>query len=247
MKRTSEQLLDRKLKARLSKALETYQMIESGEKVLIGLSGGKDSLALTELLGLRSKIFNPRFELMAAHVSMSNIPYQADIDYLRAFAARFDIPFVHRTTSFDPSTDNRKSPCFLCSWSRRKMLFDIAKEHGCTKIALGHHQDDMIHTLLMNITFQGAFASMPPLLKMQKFDMTIIRPLCFMIESDLKAFADERVYHKQVKSCPYEKETYREDMKGVLRKLEQMNPQVRSSLWSSMTNIHHDYLPSIEL
>ena len=165
------------------------RMIEEGDKILIGLSGGKDSLALVELLARRSRILKPRFSVVAAHVVMRNISYQSDTDYLRSYAESQGVPFVLYETEFDASTDTRKSPCFLCSWNRRKALFTVAKEQGCNKIALGHHMDDILETLLMNITYQGAFSTMPPRLVMKKFDMTIIRPMCLVHEADLVELA----------------------------------------------------------
>ncbi|KAA4184790.1 adenine nucleotide alpha hydrolase family protein, partial [Bacteroides ovatus] len=155
----------------------------------------------------------------------------------------YGVPFVQYETAFDPATDTRKSPCFLCSWNRRKALFTVAKEHGCNKIALGHHMDDILETLLMNITYQGAFSTMPPRLVMKKFDMTIIRPMCLVHEADLVELAALRHYQKQVKNCPYESQSSRSDMKGILRQLEAMNPEARYSIWGSMTNVQEELLP----
>ena len=111
------------------------------------------------------------------------------------------------------------------------------------KIALGHHMDDILVTLLMNQTFQGAFSTMPPRLVMKKFDMTIIRPLCLVHEADLEALAAAHAYRKQVKNCPYEHDSHRSDMRDVLRRLEEMNPEARYSLWASMTNVQEELLP----
>lgn len=234
---TQEEILIRRINKRFNKGVVEYGLIEEGDKILIGLSGGKDSLALLELLGNRSRIFKPSFSVMAVHVVMKNISYQTDIDYLKAQAALYNVPFMTVETSFDPTTDTRKSPCFLCSWNRRKALFAVAKEHGCNKIALGHHMDDILETLLMNITFQGAFSTMPPKLVMKKFDMTIIRPMCLVHEADLIELAGVRGYKKQLKNCPYESESNRSNMKNILHQLEKMNPEARYSLWGSMTNI----------
>ena len=161
-KLTEEELLFRKVEEKVKKAIFEYGLIVDGDRILIGLSGGKDSLALVDLLGRRSKIFRPRFEVIVTHIVMSNIPYRSDIDYLKSRADEHGLSFFVHETSFDASTDTRKSPCFLCSWTRRKALFDIAKRHGCNKIALGHHQDDILETLLMNMIHQGAIGTMPP-------------------------------------------------------------------------------------
>lgn len=242
---TEEEKIVRRIDKHFNKGVVQYGLIEEGDKILIGLSGGKDSLALVELLGRRSRIYKPRFSLVAAHVVMRNIEYQADLEYLRRQAAMYDIPFVVYETSFDASTDTRKSPCFLCSWNRRKALFTVAKEHGCNKIALGHHNDDILETLLMNITFQGAFSTMPPKLVMRKFDMAIVRPMCLVHEADLIELARIRDYRKQKKNCPYESGSSRKEMKGILRQLEAMNPEARYSLWGSMSNVQEELLPKL--
>lgn len=240
---TEEEKVLRRIDRRFNKGVVGYRLIEEGDKILVGLSGGKDSLALIELLGRRARIFKPRFSVMAVHVVMTNIPYKSDIEYLRAHAERYGIPLVVYETSFDPTTDTRKSPCFLCSWNRRKALFTVAKEHGCNKIALGHHMDDILETLLMNLTYQGTFSTMPPRLVMNKFDMTIIRPMCLVHEADLIQLAALHDYRKQVKNCPYESQSSRSDMKGILRQLEALNPEARYSMWSSMTNVQAELLP----
>ncbi|WP_278504040.1 ATP-binding protein [Phocaeicola barnesiae] len=242
-KLTEEAKLMRRIEQRFMKGIVQYGLIEEGDKILVGLSGGKDSLAMLELLARRSRIYKPRFSVVAVHVVMTNIAYESDMDYLRTYAEGLGVPFVRYETSFDPSTDNRKSPCFLCSWNRRKALFTVAKERGCNKIALGHHMDDILETLLMNMTFQGAFSTMPPRLVMRKFDMTIIRPMCLVHESDLVEMAALRGYRKQIKNCPYEKDSHRSEMKDVLKRLEAMNPEARFSLWSSMNNVQADLLP----
>lgn len=240
---TKEDVCINRINKRFGKGVIQYGLIDDGDKILVGLSGGKDSLALVELLGKRARIFKPRFSVIAVHVVMKNIPYQSDLEYLKSHAAAYDVPLIVFETSFDPTTDTRKSPCFLCSWNRRKALFTVAKENGCNKIALGHHMDDILETLLMNMTYQGAFSTMPPKLVMRKFDMTIIRPMCLIHESDLLELAKIRSYKKQVKNCPYESGSSRSDMKGVLKQLESMNPEARYSLWGSMTNIQTDLLP----
>ena len=240
---TEIELLLRKIERKVIKAIYDYGMITDGDRIMIGLSGGKDSLALVDLLGRRMRIHRPKFEILVTHVVMSNIPYSSDLEYLKRHAAQYNIPFIVQETSFDPSTDRRKSPCFLCSWNRRKTLFEVAKAQGCNKIALGHHQDDILQTLLMNMTFQGAFGTMPPCLKMDKFDMTIIRPMCLVEEKELVRIAEWKGYKKQLKNCPYESASNRPGMKEILARLEEINPYARYNLWGSMTNIQEVYLP----
>lgn len=240
---SEEEKMMRRIEKRFAKGVVEYGLIEDGDKILIGLSGGKDSLALVELMARRARVYKPRFSVVAVHVVMKNIPYQSDVEYLRDYVESFGIPFVLCETEFDASTDTRKSPCFLCSWNRRKALFTVAKEQGCNKIALGHHMDDILETLLMNVTYQGAFSSMPPRLVMKKFDMTIIRPMCLVHEADLMELARVREYRKQVKNCPYESLSGRHSMKGILKQLEEMNPEARYSLWGSMTNVQEELLP----
>lgn len=245
VKRIEEDKLLYRINKKFLKGVVDYGLIEDGDRILVGLSGGKDSLALLELLANRSKIYKPKFSVVAVHVQMSNIEYKSDIEYLRSFAESLGVEFVTYSTSFDPTTDTRKSPCFLCSWNRRKALFTVAKEYGCNKIALGHHMDDILETLLMNMTFQGAISTMPPRLVMRTFDMTIIRPMCLIHESDVIELAALRGYRKQIKNCPYEKDSHRSDMKDIMKRLNELNPEARYSLWSSMSNIQEDMLPIV--
>ena len=249
--------LEKRLKERFVKAMATYHLIEDDDRILVGLSGGKDSLLLLELLAKRAKIDHPRFEVEALHVRMENIHYETDTSYLQAFCDDLGVKLHVRTTSFEvgPLSENsedsedsdnaenpesaarlrrQKQPCFLCSWMRRKEMFNLAQELGCNKIALGHHQDDLIHTVLMNLTFQGRFDTMPAKLKMRKMPLTIIRPLCMMEESDIKAYAEIRGYQKQVKRCPYETDSHRTEMKGLYDTIEQINPEARFSIWRAL-------------
>jgi len=189
---TEEDKIMRRVEQRFNKGMVKYRLIEDGDKILVGLSGGKDSLALLELLAKRSRILKPRFTVMAVHIGMTNIPYQSDLEYLKNYAEGLGVPFVYFETSFDLSTDTRKSPCFLCSWNRRKALFTVAKEHGCTKIALGHHMDDILETLLMNITFQGAFGTMPPRLVMKKCSGVSSADKELSLRKPVKSFGHER-------------------------------------------------------
>ena len=225
-----------RLNERFVKAMATYHLIEDDDHILVGLSGGKDSLLLLELLAKRSRILHPRFKVEALHVRMANIHYETDSSYLQQFCDDLGVKLHVLTTSFEVINGSRKgkTPCFLCSWNRRKQMFNLAQELGCNKIALGHHQDDLLHTALMNLTFQGRFDTMPALLKMRKMPLSIIRPLCMIEEKDIKQYAELQGYQKQQKLCPYETNSHRADIKHIYDAIEQMNPEARYSMWNAL-------------
>ena len=251
-----------RLNERFVKAMATYHLIEDDDHILVGLSGGKDSLLLLELLAKRSRIDHPRFKVEALHVRMENIHYETDTSYLQAFCENLGVKLHVLTTSFEVineeaasneisnlkpqssklKTQNsklkrkQKTPCFLCSWNRRKQMFNLAQELGCNKIALGHHQDDILHTALMNLTFQGRFDTMPALLKMRKMPLSIIRPLCMIEEKDIKAYAALQGYQKQQKLCPYETNSHRAEIKQLYESIERMNPEARYSMWNALNS-----------
>ena len=255
MQRTPQEIelirLQTRLTKRFHKACADYGLIADGDHILIGLSGGKDSLALVELLGKRAQVWVPRFQVTAVHIRVKERDYHSDLSYLEEFCARVRVPFIVRDTEIvdtreSSSLENQsreKHPCFLCSWYRRKALFDVAQELGCNKIALGHHKDDLIETLLMNLIFQGSIGTIPPLLQMEKMPIQMIRPLCLIEEKEIQLYATLSGYEKQVKLCPLEKISNRAEVKQLIGQLEALNPNVRDSIWGAMENIKAEYLP----
>ncbi len=225
-----------RIQRRFGKASVEFRLIEDGDKILVGLSGGKDSLCLLELLAKRSRVHRPQFSVEAAHIRMENIHYETDASYLQSFCDKLGVPLHVITTRLSPpTTQAKKKPmCFLCSWQRRKQLFNLAQELGCNKIALGHHQDDIIHTALMNLTFEGQFSAMPALLRMKKMPLTIIRPLCLCEEADIRIFAEQQNYRKLLKQCPYEHETSRTAIHEIFLRMQQLNKETRYSIWNAL-------------
>ena len=256
--RSEKDLLFKKLNERFVKAFATYKLLADGDHVLVGLSGGKDSLLLTELLAKRAHIQHPSFSVEAVHVRMKNISYETSMDYLQQFCNDLGVKLHIVATEFEtrdaedearsaedgeirnfkPQSSNPKGKekpvCFLCSWHRRKQLFNLAQELGCNKIALGHHRDDIIHTTLMNLMFQGRFGTMPALLKMRKMPLSIIRPLCLIDEADVRRYAELAQYQKLVKLCPYEHDTFRTEVAQLFNDIERMNPEARFSIWKAL-------------
>lgn len=253
MTKTPQQIETEKLQSRLTKrfhkACADYGLIADGDHILIGLSGGKDSLALVELLGRRAQIYVPRFRVTALHVRVKERAYISDLSYLQHFCDEARVPLIVRDTeiSRQPSEINpaqSANPCFLCAWYRRKELFNVAQELGCNKIAFGHHKDDIVETLLMNQIFQGTYATMPPLLQMEKMPLQIIRPLALIEECDLVRYAALRGYEKQKQLCPFEHVSSRAKVKDLLAQIKALNPEALDSMYNAMTNIKADYLPS---
>lgn len=212
-----------------------YRLLEDGDRILVALSGGKDSLELLRLMASRSRIYKPHIEVAAAHVIMDNIPYETDRSYLEEFCKDNGVGLTILHSRFDESTDPRKTRCFLCSWNRRKTLFEFAVANGYNKIALGHHNDDIITTYLMNITFEGSASTMMPSLKLGHYPLEIIRPLCLVHEADIKELAEMLGFHKQKTLCPYEEVTKRAEMNRVFHQLEGINPEARYSIWRSLS------------
>ncbi len=249
---TEKQRLEKKIAKLFVKAFATYHLIEDDDHVLVALSGGKDSLCMLEMLAKRARIQHPRFSVVVAHVRMENVAYETSTDYLHQFCEALDVPLHIITTSFSSETtlssegnqasqlstlssqSKPKPACFLCSWNRRKQLFNLAQQLGCNKIALGHHQDDLLHTALMNIFYQGRFGTMPARLQMRKMPLQIIRPLCLVPETDIARYAMLSSYEPQVKHCPFEHDTQRTAIRQLYEELESKNPEVRYSLWNAL-------------
>ncbi len=229
-----QKILEIKILKRFHKACADYQLTEDGDKILVAVSGGKDSLALIELLGQQSKIIVPKISVIALHVRQTHISYESDTDYLTHFCEQNGVRLLVKETSYRMLDDSKRSHCFMCSWTRRKMLFETAQELGCNKIALGHHKDDIAQTALLNLLFQGRFEAITPKTTMKKFAMTLIRPLCLIDEEDLKQLAIYHSYKPQRKLCPYEHETMRDKAKEMLDAAMCLNPNAKENIWHAL-------------
>lgn len=238
-----EKLFMRDFFRKVGKAVYDYQLIEAGDKILVGVSGGKDSLALLEVLALRARDPKQRYRVVAAHVAVENVAYEVDGDYIREFCERLGVEYVSRTIATTVEEGSGKPVCFVCSWNRRKALFELAKEQGCNKLALGHHRDDAVESLLMSMMFNGTIASMPPKLDMFGHTFTLIRPLIYLTNEETAQYAVFRAFRKQKKNCPYEQVTNRQAVADLIRRMETLSPHVRGNLFASMKNIRAEYLP----
>lgn len=238
-----EKLFMREFFRKVGKAIYDYQLIETGDRILVGVSGGKDSLALLEVLALRARDPKQHYQVVAAHISVENVAYEVDAEYIRKFCEHLGVLFVERKIQTTVKEGSDKPACFVCSWNRRKALFEIAKELDCNKLALGHHRDDAVESLLMSMMFNGTMASMPPKLAMFGGTFTLIRPLLYLTNEDTIQYAAFRDFKKQKKSCPYEQATNRHAVAEIIRQMEALSPHVRGNLFSAMKNIQSEYLP----
>ena len=225
---------ERKIFRLFREGVREYNLIEPGDKILIGLSGGKDSLALVELLGKSLHYWNGNVQLYAMHIRVDSVEYQVDDGYLMDFCSNYGIRYFSKQISVEPDRDTKRTPCFLCSWNRRKALFEMAQTLSCNKLALGHHQDDILQTALMNLSFNGSFSTMPVFMKMQKMPFSIIRPLCLIPERTIADWAMIRNYHPLLKVCPYDTMSKRTDAKHLLDQMDTFNPEFRSNFWHAL-------------
>jgi tRNA(Ile)-lysidine synthase TilS/MesJ len=247
MSKTPEQLLSEKLFKKICRKMGTtmrdHLLISEGDHVLVGLSGGKDSMILLEALAERKKAVPFDFSLSAAHVEATSIGYEIDREQLTAFCENLDVPLYYRSIEPDLQKDSSKTACFICSWHRRKELFSLTRELNCNKLALGHHRNDAIQTLLMNMIYHGSISSLPYSLKMFKGRVHLIRPMLDLDERMLEEYAELNSLVKVEKSCPHEDHTQRENIAQLIKQVEHLHGKGPFNIFKSMDKIFEEYLP----
>ena len=232
------------LKKWLEKAVGDYGMIAAGDRVFVGVSGGVDSFVLLDLLD-SPMIFTPPFSILAAHIDLGFDPAGEGTARVAARLAETGIPLVSERTDIGPlahSEVNRKNPCFLCSRLRRRRLFEIAAAEGCTKVALAHHRDDIIETLLINLFFGREISTMTPNQPLFGGELHIIRPLAYVPEALVKKYGREQGIVPVEERCPTSRTSRRRTVKDLLAGLERDNPEVRDNIFRAMGHVKPDYL-----
>ena len=233
-----------KVQQATEKAIKKYNLIEADDKILVGISGGIDSLVLLENLANKRKFYKFDFKIKAVHINVKNIPYSIEKEFIINFCNKLDVKiiFVEKEIEID-KTKLTTNPCFICSWNRRKLLFNYAKEHNYNKLALGHHKDDAIETFMMNIVYHGSISSLPASLSMFDGRMKLIRPMIYLNKEQITEFARIRGYKPQIKTCSFDKKTSRRKMESIFTEMEKFNPNVRENIFKAMSNIYEEYLP----
>ncbi len=233
----------RKIIKQTGDAINHHHMINDGDKILVAVSGGKDSLSLLDILSERRKFLPINYELHAIHIITNDVPYEIDQNFLTNFCKQLDVHLHIIKTHAGIEEKPNKKPCFTCSWNRRKELFEFAKNNEFKKIAFGHHLDDAIETLMMNMVMHANISSIPPTLEMFNKNLLIIRPLIYNTNLEMIKYAHIKQFVSLKKECPYEDHTYRNHARIWIDQFEKLNPQARINLFKSMNNIDIEYLP----
>ncbi|MBA4397408.1 MAG: tRNA 2-thiocytidine(32) synthetase TtcA [Syntrophus sp. (in: bacteria)] len=228
----------------MEKAIMDYGMIAPGDRLLVGVSGGADSLALLDLLN-SPMIFVPSFTLRVVHIDPGFDPAYAGYGILEDYLKAGGYDYVMEKTGIGPlshSDYNKKNPCFLCSRLRRKRIFEIAAARGCNKIAFAHHRDDIVETLLLNMFYAREISTMVPNQSIFAGELHIVRPLAYIREALVKKYAAERRFPTIENRCPTSKTSRRIYIKSLLNELEKDNKDIRDNIFKSMQHVKQDYL-----
>ena len=277
---------EKEIRSLMGKAIHRYGLIQNGDRILVGVSGGKDSLSLLYLLHERSKRVPIHYELMPVYIDLgfdnstasgpapesrgkgalvvnpepstrAQVERQAPafglegrrvdsgrIEILKNFFETRGLPYHIEFTNIGRKAngpENRENPCFLCSWERRKCLFHLAHRFKCNKIALGHHKDDIIETLLLNIFYSAEISTMVPLQTLFKGKITLIRPVALLEEKKIERFAREMGLPFGPSGCPSSGKTKRKVVKDLIEALSKRDHRVKGNIFRALSNIKLDY------
>lgn len=224
-----------KILSYMRKAIEDYNMIDEGDKIAVGLSGGKDSI--TMLMGFKAlqRFYPKKFDIIAVSVNPGFEFF--DSDFLNKICTDIGIPFFEeeghiKEIVFD--IRNEKNPCSLCANLRRGILNSVAIREGCNKIALGHNEDDVLETFMLNLLYTGSISTFAPVSYMDRSNITLIRPLIYAPEKDIKKFIRRNNIQVMEKSCPMDGVSKREDMKEMIKTLQVDIPHIRANLYGAI-------------
>ncbi len=231
-----------RVKKNVGKTIFDYSLFQQDDRVLIGLSGGKDSLSLLDLLVEWNSRSPVKVRFFACYVELLPLGHKLDLAALQSFCDARGVPLQTQSIDFDMAADPRKDRCFLCAWHRRKVLFDLADRLGCSKLALGHHLDDIVTTLLMNMCRKGIFATMPVRLNLFQGTLAIVRPLARLEENEIRRYALLRHLQVQHQDCPHGQGQSRVHFREVLETMTRLEPHAKHKLFRAMSDIRQEYL-----
>jgi tRNA 2-thiocytidine biosynthesis protein TtcA len=238
--------LERAIVRKIGEAVGDHDLIVDGDRIMVCVSGGKDSYVLLDALRVLQRRSPARFSLVAVNVDQGWPDYETRLieDHLRAEGVEYHMASATYAEIVEAKLQPGQTPCSLCSRFRRAYLYDLAPTLGCTKIALGHHLDDLIETLLLNLFFSGRLAAMPPRLVAEDGRNVVIRPMAYVLESETRAFAEERGYPIVRCGCPScgLPDQKRQVVKRLLSALEEDHPQLKRSMLAALRNVNAAHL-----
>lgn len=217
-----------------------YAMLSDGDRIAVAISGGKDSLTLLKLLQDRKKFAPIKYDLLAIHVDMGYPG--SNVKSLTAHFKRIGVKYHIKKVNLFKGKKNKDISCFWCSWNRRKALFETAARFDCNKVALGHHKDDIVETVLLNLFFQGEISAMTAKQELFKGKITLIRPLAYVEEDMIRRFAKEQHFSLQTCKCPGQDTSRRTYVGEIIKNLEKICPDVKTNIFRSVKRIKKEYL-----
>lgn len=222
----------------MGRAISSFRMIADGDRVMVAVSGGQDSISLLWLLRERLKRIPIRYDIIAVHVELGFGPSTGKS--LKDFFIRNAFDHAIINTRFGPlahSDKNRENPCFLCSRLKRKAIFEKAAELKCNKVAFGHHKDDVIETFFLNLFFAGSASTIQPVQEFFRGALTLIRPLYLLDEARIKVYADKMGFPELQSGCPTSGSSSRAQIKSLLASLYQTNRKIKGNIFNAVQRV----------
>lgn len=221
----------------LRKGVEKYNMIKDGDKIAVGISGGKDSITLFKLLAEYRRFSPEKFDVVGISVDLGFDGKRGDFSRIKAIADEYGVPYIVEETDIAEVVFNarkEKSPCALCSKMRKGALYDVAVKNGCNKAALGHHADDLIDTFLLSLLYEGRLSTFAPKSYLDRTGLTLIRPMIMIREADIISYSKDLPVTKSC--CPANDVTKRQFVKDAAREISKTVPNVREMIYTALTH-----------
>ena len=226
------------------RGINRFNMIQEGDEVLLSISGGKDSLVLALSLSIRLKWLPVKYKLKALHINWREYPMPPSLlSQISAFFDKLEIPFESVSADMQPSSFKKRFNCYLCARNRKRILFEYAEKHNISKIATGHHLDDIVETTLINLCLRGNFSTMMPVQDFFSGKLKLIRPLCLVREPQINLTAQRLELPVYNTICPYKETNLRLKIKPILKEFYRLDKNVYEHIFDAPWKINTEYLP----